>query len=298
MNIAPSDPNRVYTQIETGDGMPTDNGKKTQTGSLWRSDDAGATWRLMTSDRRLRGRTHYYTRAAVAPDNADEVYFLSADFTETLDGGRTFIDLAGHRAPLGDDHDMWIDPRDAGRMVVAHDDGLSFSVNRGRSWRWIQLPVAQMYHVYTDNQVPYNVYGNRQDGPSTRGPSRSRLAKAFDDDPAAPIPRGLWHGVAGGESGWAVPDPVDDNIVWSGGTGYGSLGGTVERFDERTRQAREVEIWPESTVGVPAGELKYRFNWTFPIAISPHDHNRFTPARSTCTARPTAGRAGRRSARI
>ena len=75
LNVAPSDSNRVYAQIETGDGMPTDNGKKTQSGSLWRSDDAGATWRLMSSDRRLRGRTHYYTRAAVAPDNADEVVF-------------------------------------------------------------------------------------------------------------------------------------------------------------------------------------------------------------------------------
>jgi hypothetical protein len=130
-----------------------------------------------------------------------------------------------------------------------------------------------MYHVATDNQIPYNVYGNRQDGPSTRGPSHSRLAKQSDEEIAGPIPRGMWHSVAGGESGWAIPDPVDNNIVWASGTGYGSLGGTVERFDERTRQAREVEIWPETTVGTPAGDLKYRFNWTFPVAISPHDHN-------------------------
>jgi photosystem II stability/assembly factor-like uncharacterized protein len=168
---------------------------------------------------------------------------------------------------------MWIDPTNPDRFVVAHDDGLSFTVNRGRSWHQIQLPVAQMYHVAVDNQIPYNVYGNRQDGPSTRGPSNSRLAKQLDEDASGPIPRGMWHSVAGGESGWAIPDPADNNIIWATGTGYGAVGGTVERFDERTRQAREVEIWPETTIGVPAGDVKYRFNWTFPIAISPHDHN-------------------------
>ena len=273
VQIARSNPNRVYALIETGDGLPALDGTKTQSGSLWRSDDGGQAWEMISADRRLRGRTHYYTRFAVEPDNDNELYFLSAEFTKTLDGGKTSIDLAGKLAPIGDNHDMWIDPANGDRFVVAHDDGLSFSINRGRSWHHVQLPVAQMYHVTTDNQIPYNVYGNRQDGPSTRGPSNSRLAKQSDDEIAGPIPRGLWHSVAGGESGWAIPDPVDNNIVWASGTGYGSLGGTVERFDERTRTAREVEIWPEVTIGVPAAEVKYRFNWTFPVAISPHDHN-------------------------
>ena len=271
--IARSNPGRVYALIETGDGMPTNKGQKTQSGSLWRSDDGAENWELVSSDRRLRGRTHYYTRFAIEPDNENEAYFFAAEFSKTLDGGRTTVDLSGRLAAAGDDHDMWIDPTDGDRLAVAHDDGLSFSVNRGRSWHQIQLPVAQMYHVATDNQIPYNVYGNRQDGPSTRGPSHSRIGKQSDEADAGPIPRGLWHSVAGGESGWAIPDPVDNNIVWSTGTGFGSLGGTVERFDERTRQAREVEIWPETTVGVPAGDLKYRFNWTFPLALSPHDRN-------------------------
>jgi len=273
VQIARSNPNRVYALVETGDGLPALDGTKTQSGSLWRSDDGGDTWEMVSADRRLRGRTHYYTRFAVEPDNENELYFLSAEFTKTLDGGKTSIDLAGRLAPIGDNHDMWIDPANGDRFVVAHDDGLSFSINRGRSWHHVQLPVGQMYHVATDNQIPYNVYGNRQDGPSTRGPSNSRLPKTSDDEIAGPIPRGMWHSVAGGESGWAIPDPVDNNIVWASGTGYGSVGGTVERFDERTRQAREVEIWPETTIGVPAAEVKYRFNWTFPIAISPHDHN-------------------------
>jgi photosystem II stability/assembly factor-like uncharacterized protein len=271
--VAGSNSNRVYALIETGDGMPTNNGQKTQNGSLWRSEDGGENWTMVSADRRLRGRTHYYTRFAVAPDNENEAYFLSAEFTRTLDGGQTSIDLTGRVAPIGDNHDMWIDPSNGDRMVVAHDDGLSFSINRGKSWHHLQLPVAQMYHVTTDNQVPYNVYGNRQDGPSTRGPSNSRLGRQSEDAEGGPIPRAMWHSVAGGESGWAIPDPVDNNIIWSTGTGFGSLGGTVERFDERTRQAREVEIWPDMTVGVPAGALKYRFNWTFPLAISPHDHN-------------------------
>ena len=271
--VAPSNSNRVYALIETGDGLPATDGSPTQSGSLWRSDDGGDNWEMISADRRLRGRTHYYTRFAIEPDNENEAYFLSAEFTKTLDGGKTSIELAGRLAPVGDNHDMWIDPTNGDRFVVAHDDGLSFSVNRGRSWHQIQLPVAQMYHVAVDNQIPYNVYGNRQDGPSARGPSNSRLAKQSDEEVSGPIPRGMWHSVAGGESGWAIPDPTDSNIVWASGTGFGSLGGTVERFDERTRTAREVEIWPETTVGTAAGDLKYRFNWTFPVAISPHDHN-------------------------
>ena len=220
--VARSNSNRVYALIETGDGLPGTDGAPTQSGSLWRSDDGGENWELVSSDRRLRGRTHYYTRFAIEPDNENEAYFLSAEFTKTLDGGRTSIDLSGRLAPIGDNHDMWIDPTNGDRFIVAHDDGLSVSGNRGRSWHSLQLPVAQMYHVATDNQIPYNVYGNRQDGPSTRGPSNSRLAKQSDEEIAGPIPRGMWHSVAGGESGWAIPDPIDNNIVWATGTGTGA----------------------------------------------------------------------------
>ena len=270
--VARSNSNRVYALIETGDGVPW-NGQKTERGQLWRSDDGGGNWQVVSYDRHLRGRTHYYTRHAIAPDNDNEVYFMSASFTKTLDGGKTIIDLQGAAAPGGDNHDMWIDPMNGNRMIVAHDDGLGITLNRGKSWLRLQLPVAQMYHVTVDNQIPYNVYGNRQDGPSTRGPSHSRLPAGFLEEGPGPIPRGLWHSVAGSESGNAVPDPTDNNIIWATGTGFGSVGGTVERFDERTRQARRVEVWPTGTIGTPAGDVKYRFNWTFPLIISPHDHN-------------------------
>jgi hypothetical protein len=128
-----------------------------------------------------------------------------------------------------------------------------------------------MYHVAVDNAVPYNVLGNMQDGPSMRGPSVSRVGVFGSETAPGSISRGLWHTVAGGESGFAIPDRNDPNIIWSTASGYGSVGGIVERYDERTRQARRVEIWPHYTVGSPAADLKYRFQWTFPLTISPHD---------------------------
>ena len=264
--IAPSDSNRIYALIETGNGIPI-HGKKTDRGVLWRSDDGGQNWKLISYDRNLNGRAHYYSRMAVSPDDEDEIYFLTAVYCVSTDGGQKARVTKGNERPGGDHHDMWIDPTDPRRMIVGHDGGLSISINRGRTWKRIQLPIAQMYHVTVDNQIPYYVYGNRQDGPSVRGPSNSRLG-------GRGIPRGMWHSVGGGECGWATPDPVDNNIIWSSASGWGSVGGIVVRYDERTRQARNVEIWPELTSGWPPAKLKYRFNWTFPLTISPHNNNK------------------------
>jgi photosystem II stability/assembly factor-like uncharacterized protein len=270
--IARRNSSRVYAMIETGDGLPV-NGKPTQRGQLWSTGDAGENWQLVSSDRQLRGRTHYYNRLAVAPDNENELFFMAAAFSRSLDGGRTLSDLP--TGPGGDNHDMWIDPANGDRIIVVNDDGISMSINRGVSWSFVQLPIAQMYHVTLDNQVPYFVYGNRQDGPSYRGPSNSLEPTEEDNTkPAGRISRGVWHPVAGSEAGFATPDPVDNNIIWSSGTGYGSVGGAMARFDERNHQAREVDVWPEVTIGAPAADVKYRFNWEFPVTISPHDHNK------------------------
>ncbi|MDQ3172856.1 MAG: sialidase, partial [Acidobacteriota bacterium] len=267
--IARSNPNRIYALIETGDGVPL-NGKETDRGKMWRSDDGGDTWRLMSYDRNMGGRTHYYFRTEVSPDNPNETYYLTAGFAVSLDGGETARLASFAGSPGGDNHDIWIDPTNANRMAVANDGGVSISVNRGRSWYRVQLPIAQMYHVTVDNRVPYYVYGNEQDDPSYRGPSRTG-GGGFG---GGQIPRSAWHAVAGGESGWATPDPIDPNIIWSSASGSGSVGGIVERYDLRNGQARNVEVWPDQTNGSPAGELKYRFIWTFPLTISPHDHKK------------------------
>src|SRR5215470_1565351 len=223
VRVAPKDSNRVYALIETGDGVPW-NGKPTQSGQLWRSDDGGENWQLVNSDRQIRGRTHYYTREEVAPDNENEVYFFTSAFSRTLDGGHTLTNMPA--SPGGDNHEMWIDPTNGDRLAVVNDGGVSISLNRGHTWNRIQLPIAQIYHVTLDDQIPYFVYGNRQDGPSFRGPSNSLQFGGFfgGGDQGGPIPRGVWHPVAGSESGFATPDPVDNNIIWSTGTGSGSVG--------------------------------------------------------------------------
>ena len=262
--ISHSNPNRVYALIETGDGAPW-NGKDTDAGQVFRSDDGGETWKVVSYDHYAMGRPHYYSRMAVAPDNENEAYFLTASFARTIDGGETLAVVPRREAPGGDHHDIWIDPTNANRMIVAHDQGLSISINRGRTWFRQRLTNAQMYHVTVDNEIPYNVLGNKQDEPTYRGPSNSRLANGT-------IPRGMWHSVGGGESGFATPDPTDSNIVWSSASGSGMVGGIVVRFEESRRQFRNVEVWPDQSNG-PAERVKYRFIWDAPLLISPHDHN-------------------------
>lgn len=244
--IAPSNSQRVYAMIETKDE------------GLWRSDNGGESWTHVSQDHVLLNRPLYYTRCVVAPDDQDEVYFPATRFSMTLDGGQT---IQRFNPSGGDHHDIWIDPLIPSRMIVGNDQGVSISTNRGKSWHGIQLPIAQMYHVYVDNRNPYYVYGNRQDGSSYMGPSNTMSGGT--------IPRALWQPCGGFESGFAVPDPVDNNIVWSG-----NYDGMLDRFDFRTGQSRAVSVWPEGIQGWAPADVKYRFQWTFPICISPHDHNK------------------------
>ncbi|NQW27831.1 MAG: glycosyl hydrolase [Flammeovirgaceae bacterium] len=225
---------------------------------LWGSNNSGETWTLMSQDHTMNERAPYYTRIVVAPDNPDEIYFLSVRFSKSEDGGKTLM----KRPPRGggDNHDMWIDPIFPDRMMVAHDGCASMSLNRGQSFENVVLPIAQMYHVAVDDQVPYFVYGNRQDGWSYRGPSNSLQGY---------IPVGLWQGVGGCESGFAKPDPLDPNIVWSG-----CYDGGLERYDRQTGYAREVRVWPEAGYGWTPSDLKYRWHWNFPLSFSPHTAHR------------------------
>ncbi|MCX6550304.1 MAG: sialidase [Acidobacteria bacterium] len=279
--IAPSNPNRVYAMIETGNGVPW-RGQQTERGVVWRSDDGGEQWRMITADRNAVERPHYYSRMAVAPDNENDVYFITGRFARSIDGGETVVPaIRWADGPGADHHDMWIDPTNPNRMIVGHDLGLAISIARGGpTWHRICLPIAQMYHVTVDNQIPYYDYRNRQDGPGYRGPSNSRRYASAEvsianggsgGDPR--ITRAYWHTLNNGESGWATPDPVDANIVWSTGSGSGHVGGIVMRYEESRRQFRNVEVWPDQAGGPPA-DLKYRFNWTMPFTMSPHDRNK------------------------
>lgn len=256
LSLTAADPRRLYALIETSSNeafAPLDE----QDGVLWRSDDAGDTWQLMNRDHTLMQRPHYYTRVVAAPDDADEAHFLATRHTTTTDGGRTtFRNDSG-----GDHHDMWIASDQPDRMIVGHDGGVSISTNRGETWHRPRLPIAQMYHVYTDDEIPYRVMGNRQDGPSSRGPSNSLTGGG--------IPIGAWRPVGGCESGFAIPDPSDSGVVWSG-----CFEGILERYEDATGQARNVSVWPDNPEGWAASELRDRFQWTFPIHISSHDSNR------------------------
>jgi len=247
--IAQDNPNRVYALIETADR-----------GSLWRSDNGGEKWHFVNHNRLLNERPHYYTRVVVSPEDYNEVYFPSNGMSVSFDGGENCEQVYWG----GDNHDMWMDPTNADRIMIGNDLGVFISTNHGNSWNVVMLPVAQMYHVAVDNEIPYNVYGNRQDGLSYRGPSNSLTQGWWGG-----IPSGLWRNVAGCECGFAYPDPVDAHIIWGGCYNAG-----LDRFDLSNGHNRSVRVWPKSPMGSPAGLLKYRFNWTFPIAISPHDHNK------------------------
>ncbi len=272
-----SDSDRVYALIETSDGVPME-GYETDTGELWSSDDGGRTWQLVNYSHDLASRQAYYTRCGVSSDDRDELYFLSSSFSVSRDGGATYemFNFLGGGPPGGDPaapgwdlHDIWVDPTNADRVFIGGDSGVAITENRMRSWSRMQLPIAQMYHVTVDNEIPYNVMGNRQDGPSYHGPSNTRYTGFWA---RGLIPRGDWTTVGGGESGFATPDPTDPNIVWSSASGAGAVGGIVVRHDRERGQFRDVEVWPESTMGYPAEEIRYRFQWTFPLLISPHDN--------------------------
>jgi len=248
--IAPRDPNIVYALIETG----TPN-----RGVLWRSSDGGETWQLMSYNRLLNERPHYASRIMVNPADENEVYFAANSMSRTLDGGYTTEVVPWS----GDCHDMWADPKIPDRMMISDDGGVIITLNRGRTWKRVNLPNAQMYHVAVDNQIPYYVYGGRQDGDAYKGPSTGEPERSWSPT------RTLWEATAGGECGFIIPDPVDPNIVWGG-----SYNAQLQRADYRTGHINTVHVWPESIYGSHAAAVKYRFNWTFPIHISPHDHNK------------------------
>ena len=281
--IAPSDSKRVYALIQTANQ-----------GSLWRSDDGGGQWRVASWDRTLIGRAGYYIRIEVNPADANEVLVANSSFHRSLDGGANFTINTG--GGCGDCHDIWMDSKNPDHWIATGDGGMGITIDHGRTFNQIELPIGQMYHVASDNQVPYWIYSNRQDDGTMRGPSDSPVAvsnvpsyrgatgvgSGLPDEGGGRGGRGgrgggrgrggigqtPWQpGLGGCESGFTLPDPTNADIVWAS-----CYGNEVTRWDARIRRARSVSPGMH-TLDSPPTDLKYRCHWTPPLAIDPFDHN-------------------------
>ena len=237
---------RVYSIIEAKDG-----------GGLYRSEDSGDSWDRVNGSHGLYQRPWYYMHVIADPQDADTVYVADVEFFKSTDGGRNFNKV---KVPHGDNHGLWIDPRNTKRMIASNDGGATVSLDGGKSWtREDNQPTAQFYHVITDMRTPYYVYGAQQDNSSVAIASRS-------DEGA--IGRDNWYAVGGGEAGYIAPYPPDPNIVYAG-----DYQGNLTRFDHRTNQVQSIAVWPELTDARGAAPLDHRFQWTAPIVISPQDPN-------------------------
>ena len=246
VSISPAKSGRVWAMIES---------KK---GGLFRSDNGGDTWELVSDNAEIRGRPWYYSHVFADTQDPETVYVLEGGAYKSVDGGRNFSPVY---MPHGDQHDLWIDPVNPRRMIEGNDGGACVSFNGGETWSSIyNQPTSQFYHVTTDNRFPYRVYGAQQDNTTMSLPSRSYTGAISMAD---------YHTVGGGESGYIAVHPEDPDIVYAGNHSNGYL----SRYNHRTRQVHNVMVWPESSSAIAAKDMKYRFQWTFPIHFSHHDSN-------------------------
>ena len=237
VSVSGADSNRVYAIVENKDG------------GIFRSDDGGATWTKVSADRRFRQRAFYYTRIYADPKDRDRVYVLNTGLYRSTDAGKTWKPI---RVPHGDNHDLWIAPNDPDRMINGNDGGANVTVDGGTSWTNQAYPTAQLYHVAITAHVPYRVCGSQQDNTTVCLPGNGRGDEFYE--------------VGGGESGYIAPDPRDPDVYYAG-----SYGGLLTRYDRRSGQMREVNVWPDNPMGHSSNDMKERFQWTFPIVFAPTD---------------------------
>ena len=246
VTVSPVNSNIVYALIEN------------KNGGLYKSIDSGKSWKLINSDRNLRQRAWYYTRIYADTKNENRVYIMNVAFWRSEDGGKTF---ERYRTPHGDHHDLWIDPDNNQRMIVADDGGAQISNDDANNWStYMNQPTAQYYRVTTDNSFPYNILVAQQDNSTQRVPHRVNSGSITERD---------WESSAGGESAHLAAKPDNPNIVYGG-----SYGGHLSRLDHNTGERRVVDIWPNNPMGHGAEDMKYRFQWNFPIFFSPHNPNK------------------------
>jgi len=241
ISASPVRKGRVWAIIEAADG------------GVFRSDDGGTTWTKTNEERKLRQRAWYYTKIHADTRDSNAVWVNNVSFQKSSDGGKTFKSV---RPPHGDSHDFWQAPDDNQRMIEGDDGGASVSANGGTSWSDQDYATAQFYHVVTTNEFPYKVCGAQQDNSTLCGPSRKEYGIEAAD----------WEEAGGGESGYIAVRSDDPDIVYAG-----SYGGLLTRRDMRTGIERDVNPWPDNPMGHSAIDLKYRFQWTFPIVLSPND---------------------------
>jgi photosystem II stability/assembly factor-like uncharacterized protein len=251
--VSPARPGRVFALVEA---------EKDGSG-LYRSDDGGVTWARISEDREIQGRRWYYMHIFADPQDAETVWALSGRCFRSTDGGVSWSEMP---TPHGDNHDLWIDPRNPRRMIEGNDGGACVSFNGGYTWSTIyNQPTAQFYHVAADTRFPYRVYGTQQDNSAICVPSRTNKGG---------IPINECYTVGHSESGHIQVRPDNPAVVYSGAIGSSpGGGGALLRYDHGTGQIRIITTWPEFYGGWGAKDLKYRFQWTYPIVISPHDPN-------------------------
>ena len=244
--LSPAAPYRVWAIVEHDDG------------GVFRSDDAGATWKRVNEERRLRQRAFYYTRIYADPLDPDVMYALNTGFYRSRDGGATY---QGIGVPHGDNHDLWIAPSDPNRMINANDGGANVSVNGGRTWTEQDFPTAQFYRVTTTHHDPYFICGAQQDNSTACVPSRGWGHLSAQGQP--------FFTAGGCESGYIANDAKDPDIYYAG-----CYGGYLSRYNHRNGEERAVNVWPENPMGESSKDMRERVQWTFPIVFSPVDPER------------------------
>lgn len=244
VTVSPKNSERVWAIIENSEAP-----------GVYRSDDGGKTWARINQDRALLQRAWYYCRIYADSQNEDKVWVMNVSYGVSKDGGKTF-ELKN--APHGDHHDLWIDPNNIMRMIIADDGGAQVSNDGGENWTtYHNQPTAQFYRVTTDNSFPYNILGAQQDNTSVRIPHRTTGASITETD---------WDALSIGESAHLAPDPVNPKIIYgSDYKGYMSL------QNLENGQERSTNVWPDLPAGSGVEVMKYRFNWNYPLVFSKHD---------------------------